>query len=553
MDLTFDNILIFWLLVQIKTILFWVYLWQLKDYHIGRFFAHFETFNGRRAILNVQNYAKAFLLGFALFVIFFYKALPIFIIEPVLDLIPFATALLYLVLGILAGVNLLFKNNASPKLNLKTIFLLMMSAGAFLALEDKIFNLVPAFKTPFLIQGSNFLALLAIDLVVPLLTSLVVLFFQPITVFLRTLIIWAAKIKRWQLKDLKVIGITGSYGKSTTKEILAHLLSLKYKTVKTFKNQNSEIGIASAILKNLKKDTQYFVCEMGAYNKGGIKFLCDIAKPQMGILTGINEQHLSTFGSFKNTISAKFELPRYLKKGEVAILNYSSKPVADSATSQKISANIIKIGSSGDVRYIINKVGIDFVDFNIQVKGQSANIKISLPGGEGLVQNAVLAVAAALECGIDFTQATSALALLGQEYSPYRLVKSQSGRDLVLATYSSNPESIKGALEYLKLFPKKKILVMPCLIELGQESKKIHTEIGKLIGEICDLAIITSFDHYQNIKARAMQSGLKPGKVIFMQDAKGIAKLIAQFSEPGDVIMLKGRVNQMIEKEAQQI
>lgn len=134
-----------------------------------------------------------------------------------------------------------------------------------------------------------FLAYLAI----PLSVSISVILLMPLTGFIYDFFIFMAKLKlRLFHKRLTVIGITGSFGKTATKEILAHLLSAKYQVCKTPATKNTAIGVALTILKNLKKHHQYFVVEMGAYKKGEIKQICQLVKPQVGILTGITEQHL---------------------------------------------------------------------------------------------------------------------------------------------------------------------------------------------------------------------------------------------------------------------
>ncbi len=121
-----------------------------------------------------------------------------------------------------------------------------------------------------------------------------------------------------------VIGITGSYGKTSTKEILYTILAEKFgenKVLKTKEHQNSEVGVSQCILNDLKPEHKIFVCEMASYNRGGIKLLCDIAKPKIGILTGINEQHMSTQGSQENIIKTKYELIESLPQDGLSIFN----------------------------------------------------------------------------------------------------------------------------------------------------------------------------------------------------------------------------------------
>jgi UDP-N-acetylmuramoyl-tripeptide--D-alanyl-D-alanine ligase len=158
-------------------------------------------------------------------------------------------------------------------------------------------------------QNKEFLVfwLLVFDILSPAIFSGIVLIFQPVTFLLRSFVIQKAKEKREKFKDLLVIGICGSYGKTSTKEFLATILEEKFpgKVLKTKEHQNSEVGISKCVLEDLKENHKIFVVEMGAYNKGGIKLLCNIVKPKIGIITGLNEQHLATFGSMENLISAE--------------------------------------------------------------------------------------------------------------------------------------------------------------------------------------------------------------------------------------------------------
>ncbi|MBU2578853.1 hypothetical protein KKA09_01930, partial [Patescibacteria group bacterium] len=235
-------ITIFGFLIFVKLLFFWLWLWQLKEYHCGRFKAHFETLASRKI------FSSFWRLKF-------------------------------------------------PKFTKKIIVISI--SGIFLATLIVYF----IFSLP---NNENFyLAFLIFIFSVPLFSSFIVLLFQIPTAILCKRILKKAKRKREQFKNLLVIGIAGSYGKTSTKEFLATILSEKFNVLKTEKHINAEIGIAQTILNNLNESHQIFICEIGAYEKGKIKEVCEIIKPKIGIVTGVNEQHLSTFGSMKNLLSAE--------------------------------------------------------------------------------------------------------------------------------------------------------------------------------------------------------------------------------------------------------
>ncbi|MCH8741941.1 hypothetical protein IH779_03515, partial [Patescibacteria group bacterium] len=312
----FSYLAIFWFIRTTKFVLFYLYLWQLKEYHLGRFLDHFRTEKGRRLLWNPVDLLKIiFLIYFFAFPFFFASSLYLFSIY---SLLPSAILILYFAESIKAIRDLFRKKLKLPTLTKKTVFLALC---LFLSEVLFLFILVN-FE-----RDLDFFAfwLLTTDVFTPFLASVIILIFQPLAVFIKNQTIKKAKEKMKNTKNLLIIGITGSYGKSSTKEFLYTILSEKFKTLRTKANQNSEAGISQCILNDLKPEHEIFIVEMGAYGKGGIKLLCDIVKPKMGMLTGINEQHLSLFGSQENIKKTKYELIESLPKNGLAVFNGDSQ------------------------------------------------------------------------------------------------------------------------------------------------------------------------------------------------------------------------------------
>jgi len=304
-----------WFVRTIKTIFFWIYLWQLKEYHIGRFLDHFQTYKGKQLLMSYLQFLKIFLVsGFFLFPSVF----------------PFVLIFIYF------GESALFLKNIFPKRLIKPVLTKKTTLILGVLIVLTIVFLVLFSQN---IKSLAWLALwfLIFDILLPIIISLIILIFQPLAVLVRYQTIRKAKQKRESFEDLLVIGITGSYGKTSTKEFLYQILSEKYNVLKTEAHQNSEVGISQCILNDLNEEYQVFICEMGAYNRGGIKFLCDIAKPKIGILTGINEQHMATFGSQENIIRAKFELIEALPAKGLAILNTGDPKIQNEKLKFKIT------------------------------------------------------------------------------------------------------------------------------------------------------------------------------------------------------------------------
>ena len=571
----------FWFVRTVKAILFWLYLWQLKEYHIGRFLAHFQTAKGRQLLFNKIIILKVvlaliFLFGFFLFS---FEILPPSIFAPAIYLclfqffiwIPFLILLLYIFEAVHAFFVFLQKRLKKPITTKKTILLVSLS----LVLEA-LFIITIALYVRDAFGEINFILatfyFLLFDIFTPLIISAVVLLLQPLTILQRNRLIKKAKKKRESFKNLLVIGVTGSYGKTSVKEFLYTILSEKFYPVKsdqvgippkaelfnrvnilkTEKHQNSEVGISQCILNNLKPEHKIFICEMGAYNRGGIKLLCDIAKPKIGILAGINQQHLATFGSQENTIKAKYELIESLPDNGLAIFNGNNKFCQELYQKTIIPKKIYHNTFSTAVEKVLSwdlearevVVKKEFVSFKVFSKARdSADFKVSLLGKQS-IENVLAACCCAKELGMNLGEISQACQKIKPMPGSGRLVKSKSGLNVIDAVYSSNPDGIIAHLEHLKFWQGKKAIVMPCLIELGSASKEVHQKIGKKIGEVCDLAIITTKECFQNVKKSALKSGMKQENILFIENPERIFESIKSFTNTDDIVLLESRVPQ---------
>jgi UDP-N-acetylmuramoyl-tripeptide--D-alanyl-D-alanine ligase len=478
--------LILFPLVFTKKLFFWIYLWQLKEYHIGRFLDHFQTYKGRSLILNFWLLLKVIvILG-----IYFSARF---------GLAEIKTGLVYLIGVIFLAEGLLFLKSLwlgtfkRPVITKKTTVIL--SSGLSLEVLLMFALLLLEFK----ITRFTF-SFLFLDIIAPLIFSFLVLAYQPLAVFLRNRLIRAAKQKRALFNKLIVIGITGSYGKTSTKEFLATILAERFKVLKTKEHQNSEVGISQCILNELWPEHEVFVCEMGAYNRGGIKLLCGIAKPQIGILTGINEQHMATFGSQENIIKTKYELIEALPQNGTAFFNAQNKYCLD----------------------LYNKTNVKKFLY-----GQTAVSSFE--------ENLAAASAVAESLGMSREEIERGVAKIKMQQAS-RVKKGANGLNVIDATFSANPTGVIADLNFLSQQPGKKVLVMPCLIELGKASKEVHRRIGRKIAEICDLAIVTTRDRFKEIKEGAGE------KAIFMERSDEIIGKIKSFCQAGDTVLLESRV-----------
>ncbi len=519
-------LLIFWIVRTIKSILFWLYLWQLKNYHIGRFIDHFKTYQGKKLILNWLLLFKATLL-------------PLIFIQPL-----FAWIILpiYVAESLAFSLNIVKKNLRKPVFTFKAIFLTLIIFAIIIVYAYAIyaFNLVT-------------ILLLLFDILTPIIVSAIVLLVQPFFVLIRKIKLKKATNKIASFKNLKVIAITGSYGKTATKEFLTTILSSKFTILSTPDHKNSEIGIAQTILNNLQEKHQIFIVEMGAYNKGGIKLLCDIVRPNIGIVTGVNSQHLATFGSMENLLSAEggIEMAEALPKGGLIIINGDNNYCMDlykniykinpnikkkiySTNKQKINADII----TEDI--IVSKDSVTFIARDKEK--EMAQFKVATLGRHQ-VQNLLASILTAKQLGMNFSEISDACQNIKSIQSGANLTTGIYGIDIIDSSYSSNPDGVIADLDYLNTFVGKKVIIMPCLIELGRQSAQVHYKIGKKIAKVCDLAIITTKDKFAEIKKGAMENGMTDKQVLLCDKTAKTLTHITTFCQKDDTVLLEGRVS----------
>ena len=291
---------------------------------------------------------------------------------------------------------------------------------------------------------------------VPVSVSLSVLLIKPITDLLIDLLIFLAKLKiKLMPKSQIVIGITGSFAKTSTKEILSHVLSAKFKVCKTLGTNNTAIGVALTILKQLKSSHQYFVVEMGAYKKGEIKAICQIVKPKIAIITGITDQHLSLFGSQENLIQAKSELLLALPAKSPAFFN------GQNSITQKLAQNFSHLNT---ILYYYPK---NKFTTNLLGDYQQLNLQAAYLAAQKLKLSPKLIRARFANIPVFKTMLVKKIGL--------------HQAAIIDDSYNANPEGFKAAINYVKTlnYPQK-ILITSGMIELGSASQHHHQEIGKL-------------------------------------------------------------------------
>ncbi|MDP3957191.1 MAG: UDP-N-acetylmuramoyl-tripeptide--D-alanyl-D-alanine ligase [bacterium] len=287
-----------------------------------------------------------------------------------------------------------------------------------------------------------------------------------------------------QKSGIRVIGITGSYGKTTTKEILAAILSKKFSVIKTPDNVNTDVGIADFVISHFREFTKekIFIVEMGAYQRGEIARICAMVKPEYSILTGINEAHLERFGSLSEIIETKFELPVHTEK--LAVLNCDDENV------KKNYARFVRIKSvcvtDADVQDIVAKENFS----GWQFVWQGTRFEIALLARHNIV---LVLLCAPLARELGFSLETIRQAVKNIRSVPHRLEPIYNAiTDIMVIddSYNGNVAGIKSGIELLSLAKGRKVVLTPGIVELGGESGRIHRQIGELYGKSVDLALL---------------------------------------------------------------
>ncbi len=328
-----------------------------------------------------------------------------------------------------------------------------------------------------------------------------------------------------------VIGITGSVGKTTTKEMIYNVLKLNYNVLKTIGNQNSQLGLPLTILRLADEDVM--LLEMGMSMEGEMHKLSMIAKPDIAIITNVFDSHVGNLGSRENILKEKLTITDGMQKGILIINN-------DNDMLKKVNYvnEMIDIMSFG----VENKSNVMSHEINEGVKttfsiGDVDGFKIS--GSKALVYNALIAYLVGKLMGV--SRSMIKIGINEYENQNHRLeVIRKNGITIIDDSYNASYESVKAALEYIKNFKGKKIVVLGDILELGKESKRIHKNVGKLINACFVDNLITIGKHSKLIKKQAQKNGVKSKNIKHFKNENKSRKYIMSLLEDGVVLLVKG-------------
>ncbi len=353
-----------------------------------------------------------------------------------------------------------------------------------------------------------------------------------------------ARAWRAQL-DTRVIGITGSVGKTSTKELTAAVLSRRYRTLKSSGNQNNEIGVPLTLL-NLRPEHERAVIEMGMYAQGEIDLLCDLARPVIGVVTMIGPVHMERLGSMEAIVAAKRELVAALPPEGAAVLNYDDPRVMSMAEHTRARVFTYGLGPGANLwADDIDSMGLDGVRFVLHYGDETLNVGVPLLGRHS-VHTALRATAVGLLEGLSWEEIITGL---NDSSAQLRLVASHGphGSVLIDDTYNSSPDSALAALNLLADLPGRRIAVLGDMLELGRAEKQAHRVVGRRAAGVADLVIAVG-PRARVIGAEALALGMPTDHVYIVEDALAAVPILEETVQAGDVILIKGSLGMRMDR-----
>ncbi|MDO4549354.1 MAG: UDP-N-acetylmuramoyl-tripeptide--D-alanyl-D-alanine ligase [Clostridia bacterium] len=349
-----------------------------------------------------------------------------------------------------------------------------------------------------------------------------------------------ARNKLQSMPELVKIGITGSYGKTSCKVILAGILCEKYRVYATAQSINTPMGLTRAIREKLNDTHQIFIAEMGARHEGDIKELCDFIHPQYGVITSVGEQHLETFGDIQTVAKTKNELIDSLPKDGAAFFGadggwcdelYERCPVEKyraGLTGGFLSmyAEDIKVGSHGSSFTLAD------------AEGGRVFCRTKLLGRHN-IQNIALCAMVARRLGLTLEEISHGIARVKPIEHRLQLLDGASGITIIDDAFNSNPVGAKAALDVLSQFDARRVIVTPGMVEQGEKEEKLNRLFGNQIASSCDIAILVGHKHSRPILEGAVEAGMPQDRITTVANLDEAQGVLAQITRQGDVILFE--------------
>ena len=339
--------------------------------------------------------------------------------------------------------------------------------------------------------------------------------------------------------DVVKIGITGSFGKTSVKEILKTILSQKYRVLATPESYNTPLGI-SLTVKQLDSTHDVFIAEMGARSRGDIKELANIVKPVYGVLTGVNNQHLETFKTIENTKDTKFELFENLAQGGKGFFssdNENSLELSERMEGEKYTAGIN--GENNLVTATDIRTDRNGTQFMLNIKGEKPVMCATVLLGRHSISNVCLAAAVAYKTGMTPEEIADGINRISSIGHRLELVRNNKQIVIIDDSYNSNVAGVKAAMEVLDLFEGRKIVLTPGLVELGKIENVANLEFGKTLAAHADLVIVIGKHNAEMLINGLLDGGMEREKIIFAKNLNKGNEELNKILKEGDIVLFE--------------
>ncbi len=348
-----------------------------------------------------------------------------------------------------------------------------------------------------------------------------------------------AEYKR-NLYNIPVIGITGSVGKTSTKDIIASVMSKKFNVLKTLGNYNNQIGLPLTILR--LKDENAMVVEMGMNMPNEISTLSKIAKPTVAVITNVGTAHIGNLGSRENILKAKLEILDGLQKDGILVINNDNDMLHNWYISKAHTAHkIITFGmeNKSDIMPYDVELSENGSTYKIDLDGKTYNVHISV-GGNHFVLNSLCAIAIGRIFSIKTEDILSGIANFELTKRRMQVEKNANNVTIINDCYNANYDSMKAALEYLgEIKAKRKIAVLGDMLELGNFSKELHEKVGEEVAKNNIDMLVVVGEEAKHIVSKALEKGLDNNRIYICKNNEEAIKIIKKISKPEDAILLK--------------
>ena len=332
-----------------------------------------------------------------------------------------------------------------------------------------------------------------------------------------------------ETRNVKVVGITGSVGKTSTKDMIYSVVSQKYKTLKTLGNYNNQIGLPLTILRH--KDEEVLVLEMGMNHLREIAYLSNIAKPDIAAITNVGTAHIGEVGGRENILKAKMEITEGLKENGILVLNDDN----DLLHTVNPSFNTIRVGENVDTFKPLN-VSLDLLssDFDIDYQGTLYHVHVPVPGAH-FITNALIALAIGTSLDIDIKDCIKGIESFELTKNRMDLIQLNHNITLIDGTYNANVDSMKSSIDILASSRNRKIAVLGDMLELGEYEESLHKEVGNYLSNKVDVLLCVGNASKYIIDA-AQNMSIK----LHFDDNESLLKYIKENMKENDVILVKG-------------